>query len=581
VLASFIVRRFVISLFAALAILSIRLAPVLAAGDVKLHLELDPPNAQRMGQNDLIVWAEIERGWHINGNKPNEAFLIPTEVSFNLPKGVAVEPVTYPRADRRSFAFAPGKELLVYEGKVGMTTALSVAADFAGREVRIAASLRYQACNDTTCRPPETTSVDFIIPISEADVVNPIPTPRASTPGGDLGAWLGERSLPVTLLLVALLGLGLNLTPCVYPLISVTIAFFGTQGKHHTARIAWLAGLYVFGITMSFAAVGVAAASSGGLFGALLQKPPVLLAIAMLMVALALSSFGVYQLRPPTWLMHRVSGSARGGAGAFFMGLTMGVVAAPCVGPVVLGLLLFVGARQDVVLGFALFFALGLGMGLPYLGLALVAGSIKALPRSGEWLVWVEHFFGFLLLGMAIHFVAPLLPTVVRPYALPSLLGLAGIYLGFIDRSALRQPLFRSLTKVAGLAALVVAIWSAAPPSAESAIEWLPFQGTSLVDARSGGRPAIVDFVADWCIPCHEMDAKTYTDARVHEESQRFAMFKADITRESDEMTTLTEAFAVRGVPTVILYDSSGAEVERLVGYTGPDEMLAAMRKVR
>lgn len=550
---------------------------------MKLHLELDPPQARRARPNDLIVWAEIEPGWHINGNKPNEAFLIPTAVHFNLPAGVLVDTVTYPRADRRSFAFAPGKELLVYEGKVGMTTALTVAGDFPDRQARIEAKLRYQACNDTTCLSPTTVTTELVVAVikDEALTSAPATAPPVSAGGGDVAVWLSERSLPVTFLLIALLGLGLNLTPCVYPLISVTIAFFGRQGRHHPLRIAGLAALYVLGITVSFACVGVAAASSGGLFGSLLQKPVVLLFIATLMVVLALSSFGVYQLRPPVWLMRRVSVSTRGGAGAFFMGLTMGVVAAPCVGPVILGLLLFVGSRQDVVLGFTLFFALGLGMGLPYLGLALAAGSIKALPRSGAWLLWIEHLFGFMLLGMAIYFVSPLLPPGVKPFALPALIAAAAVYLGFVDPSGAHQPVFRLLKRGAGIAAIAIAVWSAVPRPAESRIPWRPLQTGSLEEARSNGRPALVDFVADWCIPCHEMEAKTYADARVRHEAERFAMLKADITSESEETTKVTDDYAVRGVPTVILYDSSGAEAHRLVGYTGPEEMIEAMRTVR
>ncbi len=576
-------RRPVLLLFAALAVISSWSTAAHAAGNVTLHLELDPPQARRARPSDLIVWAEIERGWHINGNKPNEGFLVPTEVHFKLPIGVLVETVNYPRPDRRSFAFAPGKELLVYEGKVGMTTALTVAGDFPDQKARIEARLRYQACNDTTCLPPATATTELVVTVVKDESLTAAPAPAAPgrVAGRDAGAWLGEHSLPVTLFLMALLGLGLNLTPCVYPLISITIAFFGRQGRHRPIRIAGLAALYVLGITVSFACVGVAAALSGGLFGALLQKPAVLLFIAALMVMLALSSFGVYHLQAPVWLMRRASGGTRGAVGAFFMGLTMGIVAAPCVGPVILGLLLFVGSRQDVMLGFALFFALGLGMGLPYMGLALVAGSIKALPRSGEWLVWIEHLFGFMLLGMAIYFVSPLLPASIKPFALPALIVAAGVYLGFFDRSGLHQPVFRSLKRGAGVAAVALALWSAVPRPAESAIPWLPFHSGSLDEARTSGRPALVDFVAEWCIPCHEMESKTYADSRVRREAERFAMLRADITAESDEITTVTDAYAVRGVPTVILYDSSGAEAHRLVGYTGPEEMIAAMREVR
>jgi thiol:disulfide interchange protein DsbD len=382
------------------------------------------------------------------------------------------------------------------------------------------------------------------------------------------------------LLVVALLGLGLNLTPCVYPLISVTIAYFGSQGRHRETRVAGLAVAYVLGITASFAALGVLAALSGGVFGAALQKPPVLFLLAAILVALALSSFGVYQLQPPASVMRRVSGSVQGVFGSFFMGLTMGVVAAPCVGPVVLGLLLFVGSRQSGVLGFELFSALGLGMGLPYLVLAMAAGSIKALPRSGEWLVWVERFFGVVLLALAAYFVTPVLPKTVSHFLLPGLAAAGGIYLGFIDRSGLRMRYFPSIKRLVGIVAVAVAVWAVVPERAESSITWQPLEPTSLEATRSSGKPAVVDFVADWCIPCREMERTTFRDPQVRQQAERFAMFVADITRESEQTDGLVDRYQVRGVPTVIVFDRSGTEVQRLTGYTGPAEMAQAMRAI-
>jgi len=583
-LAFRLVRNLWCRLAVALLILG-RSASAWAATDkVTLSLQLDTLEATRGGQTGLEIHALIERGWHIHGHKPNEPFLIPTEVKFTLPPGISTDTLNYPSPDKQTFAFAPGKQLLVYEGKVIITTALNVPADFAGSRVRMEAALHYQACNDTTCLPPATVSAELTVPV--ATTVAPAPAaapPAASQNNGhfDIGGWIAQRGLGVTLLCVALLGLGLNLTPCVYPLISVTVAYFGTQGRHHPTRVAALALVYVLGITASFSVVGVAAALSGGVFGAALQKPAVLLFIAAVLVLLALSSFGLYQLQPPPWLMRRVSGSTQGAVGAFFMGLTMGVVAAPCVGPVVLGLLVFVGSQQRVGLGLELFFALGLGMGLPYLALAMAAGSIKALPRSGEWLIWIERLFGVMLLGLAAYFIAPLLPHTVGRLLVPILIGVGGVYLGFIDRSGRSLRYFRSIQRTTGVAAVATAVWFGLPAPAQSAIQWQPFADANLEAARLAGRPAVVDFVAEWCIPCHEMEKTTFTDPQVRREAARFAMLRADITSETDETSALVDRFAVQGVPTLIFVDSSGSEVQRLVGYVGNDEMLATMRGIR
>ncbi len=548
-----------------------------------LQIAAESPELARGSATGLAVWADIGEGWHINSNAPDATFLVPTRLELAVPSGIGVSPVTYPAAHRQTFPFTRGQDLLVYEGKVSFTTVLTVPADFVGATARVAAVLRYQACSETTCLPPTTAKAEVRLPVHGSAAGAQATGAAVRVGGGEqVGRWIAERGLPVTLLLVMLLGLGLNLTPCVYPLISVTIAFFGRQGRHRPWRVAALAVAYVLGITVSFSAVGVAAAMSGGLFGAALQNPLVLAFIAAVLVALALSSFGLYQLQPPPWVMRRVGGSsAHGVAGAVFMGLTMGLVAAPCVGPVVLGLLLFVGSRQSLVLGFQLFFALGLGMGLPYVALALVAGSLKALPRSGDWLVWVERAFGFLLLGLAAYFVRPLLPPQASSLLVPAVLFVAGIYLGFIDQSGHRWPRFRTLQRLVGAAAVLGAVWAATPPSAETTINWVTFDEAVLQAARESERPVVVEFVADWCLPCHEMDRTTFADASVQEEANRFTMMRIDLTHDSAETSALTARYQVQGVPTILFFDRTGAEARRLVGYVSAADMLSALQNVR
>lgn len=554
-------------------------------GKVKLTLELDRPEVAPGSEAGIEVLAEIEAGWHINSNNPKDRYLIPTVVEIRAPEGIAVEPLNYPPPDPRRFAFAPDKELLVYEGKVGITSAISVPADYRADTISITAAMRYQACNQTTCLPPASASARVVVPVRSGAVAPPDvwqPPASSSLRGGfDVAAWIMEQGLAVTLLFVIVLGLGLNLTPCVYPLISVTIAFFGSQSSQRVGQTLGLAAVYVLGITLSFSLVGLAAALSGGIFGSALQKPMVLLAIAAVLVILALGSFGAYQLRPPAWLARRAGGATPGVLGAFFMGATMGVVAAPCVGPVVIGLLVFVGSRQDAFLGFQLFFALGLGMGLPYLVLAMAAGSIRALPRSGEWLVWVEHLFGCLLLGLALYFVAPLLPPALRQWLLPAFVASAGVYLGFVHRAGRGLRYFLPVQRIAGAAAVIAAVWFAWPRPAESLIDWQEFSVEVMQRATADARPVVVDFVADWCIPCHEMDATTFVDPEVRAEAERFAMLKADITRENETTLGWVQDYNVQGVPTLLFIDSAGNEVERLVGYVGPREMVEAMRRVR
>lgn len=582
--------RCVVRVLAVLA-LFLSAAPARAASQ-KVELELQGGGeAVRGAAFVLDALAEIQAGWHINAHQPKQPYLIPTELTLTLPPGVSSEAIYYPPALSKQLGFAGGEELLLYEGKLGITTALSVSEDFADPHLRIRAALRFQACNDTTCLPPDRTEAELVVSVVAASAAPGeavewgLPGSAAADIGQEaqLDRWLREQGLLFTIFAVALLGLGLNLTPCVYPVVSITVAYFGGQAASRS-RVVLLAVIYVLGIAASFSALGVTAALSGGLFGAALQKPAVILAIAGFLAFLALGSFGLYQIRPPAMLARLGGGASTGMVGAGFMGLTMGIVAAPCVGPIVLGLLLLVGARQDPYLGFLLFFVLALGMGAPYVFLATAAGSIRRLPRSGEWLVWTERLFGCVLLSLAAYFAAPLAPEPVRSHLLPTVVGASGLYLGFIEPAGRGVPYFPMLKRAAGVGFLAAALWLAQPVEMARAVAWEPIgalSSSASAAGENGRRPLLIDFAAEWCIPCREMDHTTYVDPDVVREAERFRMIRADISQENDATTELVERYAVRGVPTVILFSSDGQEERRMVGYVGADAMLAAMREVR
>jgi len=369
-------------------------------------------------------------------------------------------------------------------------------------------------------------------------------------------------------------GLALNLTPCVYPLIGVTIAYFGNQAG--TARkVVVLAILYVLGIALMFSAAGVAVALSGGLFGAALENPLVLAAIAALMLLLAASSFGLFSLQPPQWMM-RHAGSARPGyAGALLMGLGMGVVAAPCIGPIVLGLLLMVERSGNALFGFTLFFTLAVGLGLPYIGLALAAGSIRQLPRSGAWLAWVEQLFGFVLIGLALYFIDPLIPNRLITRLLPFYAAAIGVFLGFISPAGRNWRPFLLLRMLLGAVSTAALLWmifasSRTPP----ALSFTPFDAAALTAARDSHKPVVVDFSADWCIPCREMEHTTFTDPAVVKGAAGFVLMRANLTADSPANQALVKRFNVQGVPTTLFIDGSGQVLTRRVGYIGPADFL-------
>ena len=235
-----------------------------------------------------------------------------------------------------------------------------------------------------------------------------------SADGSSLQQMLEHSGLLLSLIFVFLGGLALNLTPCVYPLIPITIGYFGGQTEGSTKKLFLMGSFFVIGMAVTYSVIGVVTALSGAVFGALLQNSIVIIFIALVFVVLSLSMFGVYEFQLPNSLVAKAGGAKSGYFGAFFMGLTMGIVAAPCIGPFVLGLVTYVAAKADPFFGFLMFFVLALGLGAPYLVLAVFSGKIKKLPRAGVWMESVKHIFGFILIGMALYFILPLLPKIFR-----------------------------------------------------------------------------------------------------------------------------------------------------------------------
>jgi len=545
-----------------LAALLIAVGPALARAAAP-----DPVSGRlRAGGAEAVVEVSVAPGWHINAHTPRDEFLIATTLEIVPPPGQKVAEVAWPQPVERTLAFAPGKPLLLYEGQVRLSAPLSGTAAAGGPPLR--ARLRFQACNDTTCLPPRTLEL----------TAEEAARGAAAGSGNAVADAVARWGWGVTFLWVGLLGLALNLTPCVYPMISITVAFFGGRTAAEATRLGH-ALLYVLGICITFSALGVVAALTGSLFGAAMQQPAVLAGIALLMVALALGNFGLYQVRLPSVLVQAAGRAGEGALGAFMMGLTMGVVGAPCIGPIVAALLLYVGTTQSAWLGFALFFTLGLGMGLPYIGLAAVAGRLRRLPRSGAWLGWMERLFGFVLLGLALHFVTPLLaPWLVRILWTALLVG-AGVVLGFLGSLAGEPVGYRWGRRLAGAATIVVGLSGLLVAEAESPITWIPFSEQSLAHATETGRPVLIDFQAAWCLPCREMERTTFRDPAVVRAMRDFTNLKADVTAQDEQAEALMGHWDVPGVPTYVLLGPDGHERRRFIGFVPVDQMLDGLRE--
>lgn len=384
-----------------------------------------------------------------------------------------------------------------------------------------------------------------------------------------------------------------SLTPCVYPLIPITVSIFGARKAGSRGEAALLSGLYVFGIAVTYSALGVGAALTGQAFGSVMQNGWVMGGVALVLVVLAASMFGAFELSLPASLqqrLNRVGGSGR--PGAFGMGLVAGVIAAPCTGPVLAAALTFIAAKGSVALGLAIMFPYALGMGLLFFVIGVFSVS---LPKSGAWMETVKSVFGAALLAMAGLYLKDLLPGLKPIFSaapVAALLAAAaaggGVLLGALHGSFHGGPNERAL-KALGLTLLVGgvvygagALGARERAHAAASFVWLHAEPEAVARARAEGRPVIVDFWAEWCAACKELDKLAWADPRVREEASRFVKVKVDGTESTDEVSAIQERYRVQGMPTVVFIDSAGREVaDRVIGAVDADEMLQRLRAVQ
>ena len=579
------------------------LAGPLAAQDagappvVTLRLAADSEKLVAGGPFRLAVVATIAPGWKVNSNTPLEDYLIPTEAAVAPAEGLVLGKPVYPPHKEKKLPFSE-KPLALYDGETVIVFEGSADAAASPGPRTLRATLDFQPCNETQCLAPDQAEATLVIELAPAG--SPVAAANAAlfplagdrSAGGaapatgaapaapsEPGPFAG-RSLPAILGLVFLAGLALNLTPCVYPLIPITVGFFSRQSEGKTSRTFGLALAYVLGMSVTYSALGVFAALSGSLFGSWLQKPAVLVVIALVVLALALSMFGLYEIQAPHFITDR-TGSKGGVLGALTMGLFVGFVAAPCIGPFVLSLLTYVAQQGSAPLGFGLFFTLAMGLGLPYLVLGTVSGSLKAMPRSGEWMIAVRKVFGFVLVALAAWFLRPLLPEGVFAWAVAVPLLAGGVWFLFFERSGAGLGWFRALKVAIGIALLAVGAWFAVPSKKGEGLAFRPYSDAALAEAAAAGKPVVIDFFADWCLPCKELEKFTFTDPAVAKALEGWVLLKADLTKSSSpEVAALRTRWNVQGVPTIVFLGPDGKETrKRVVQFEKPAAFLARFPK--
>lgn len=424
--------------------------------------------------------------------------------------------------------------------------------------------------------------------------------------------------------IVFLGGLLTALTPCVYPLIPITVSVFGARKAEGRGKALLLTSAYVFGMGLVFAVLGVLAARTGAAFGGILGKPAFVVGLAGVMLILAASMFGAFELSLPSAWATKLSGVGGSGLlGALLMGSVSGFLAAPCTGPVLTGLLAFVAKTQNSLLGGSLLFIYALGVGVPFF---LIGVFTIQLPKSGQWMESVKSVLGIMLVALAALYLkdaflsvrttlstlADQLGKTPGPWIAGGIVVL-GVLIGAVRRSfkeGAREFGLKAVGVLLVVAALVLRVgvmnttsrgdawlragWMKAgtaplPPT----VAWLLHfgqkgQGTgpfdqALAKARETGKPVMIDFFAEWCAACKELDRETYVSADVARESSRFVTIKVDATNQEDAIDSLYERFGIQGLPTVAFVGSDGQILKdpRVTGFLEPDQFLVELRKVR
>ncbi len=428
---------------------------------------------------------------------------------------------------------------------------------------------------------------------------------------GSVESALKSGSLLVVAGVFALAGLLLSFTPCVLPMVPILSSIIVGQGAHVSRlRGLSLSVAYALGMALVYTAFGVAAGLAGEGLAAALQNPWVLGSFAALLVLLSLSMFGLYELQLPSALQSRLtegSNRMKGGsyAGVFVMGGISALIVGPCVAAPLAGALVYISQTRDVVIGGVALFALACGMSVPLLLVGLSAGSL--LPRAGAWMDGVKRFFGVLLIAVAIWMISPVLPTWAAMAAWGVLLLVSATFLHVFDRLADNANGWRRLAKGLGV---VMALGGAAQvlgalsgghdvlqplshlaargagsgAAGTAATEGVKFQRVKTVaelDAivAAAGKPVMLDFYADWCVSCKEMERFTFSDDRVQARLANTVLLQADVTANNDDDKALLKRFNLFGPPGIVFYDRTGQLLAnpRVIGYQDGDTFLTSL----
>ncbi len=572
----------------------------------------------------LAVQIDLEPEWHINSARPLQDFLIPTKLELKLPTALKAGAVTYPEG--RTIPLL-GEQMSVYASGATFLVPVYIDPSTPLGVLAVTGKLHYQGCNDRSCLAAVDLPLNWSLTVAaqRGETQHPEifasagvrPVAATTTPVGsakfeqqsDLqrlitkyGAW----GYVLAFLLAFGTGFLLSFSPCTYPMIPITVSIFAGQARG-MGRGFVLSLFYVLTMAVVYGIMGMIVATAGGVFGAWLAHPAVVGVIVAIFVIFALSMFGLYEIQVPLALRNRMAG--RGGSGiggAIVLGAVAALVVSPCVGPFVAGIMLYVATAGSALLGFFVLFTFALGLGTLFILIGTFSSAIQNLPHAGEWMETVKKFFGFVLLLMALYFLRTLISTELLALLTGLLLLVLGVFGGGLDRLTTDSPVFARIKKLVGVIALILGVYllggyllssgfvwppveihSAVPGSSgaepSEKIPWLTDLDNGLSQAKTAGKPVVIDTWATWCANCRKLDKATWADDRVAAEVQRFLPLKLQLEKsDSPETKHFLNVFQLKqySLPTIILINSQGQVGDVIQGFLGPEDMLKRLQAV-